>query len=118
MEEQQQPQPTKCKRPGCYNPPAIHKGQVYCSRQCAPYGYLSAPEKSPYAKRPRKNILGAHKAKMEILAREGKTRAEAAAIMGLAMNTFKVYCKKFDVTFCDQKKPKFQYVRKPKRRLI
>lgn len=32
------PRPTKCKRPGCTNPPAPE--QVYCSRECAPLGFF------------------------------------------------------------------------------
>jgi transcriptional regulator with GAF, ATPase, and Fis domain len=89
----------KCKRVGCSNF-ATKIGQVYCSRDCAPLGYMSrefAIGVSDYKNKLRAAKAAKQKQILEGCAAQGMNLYEAAEELGLALNTTAVYCRKWNI---------------------
>jgi DNA-binding NarL/FixJ family response regulator len=94
----------KCKKLDCSIPAAI--SQVYCSRECAPYGYLS---NSNYTKKkkPRKSNFAylQYKEEMIRLIDEGKRLSEIADILKIPYPTLISYRHKMNLPRVGKRKP-------------
>lgn len=89
--------PKKCKREHCINPPAPR--QVYCSRECAPLGYLSkeAPEMCEEKKRARAAKAEKKRQLLMDCAAMGMNIHEACEEMGLSVNMTNAYCRRWNI---------------------
>lgn len=95
----------KCKRSGCEKP-AARTPQVYCSRDCAPFGQYSRDiaEHSEIKRIKREKKALQHRLLMEDCAAQGMTYHQAIPVVGLSLITLKVYARKWKIQF-KRKKP-------------
>ncbi len=103
----------KCKKTNCSMPAAI--SQVYCSRECAPYGYLS---NSNYTKKkkPRKSNFAYLQYRDELvrLIDEGKPLSEIAEIIGISYSTLLSYRHKMNLPRIGKRKPSETHINAPR----